>query len=235
MRTAIISAMQSEISAVSELLEDSRPDDLPGMKICSGSICGCDAVLAVSGEGKVNAAACTQTLILRYKPDCVINIGVAGGIEPSMRPGDIIVADSCVQHDFDVSALGYEPGWICSLHEKFIPCDRALSDALYRAASGEPSIRAVYRGVIATGDIFVSSSEKTHKIATAFGAVAADMETAAVAQVCRMNGIAFAAVRAVSDSGGDGAEIDYDRFEAFAADMSSKIIGVYFAGMTGVD
>src|SRR5699024_6456393 len=93
-----------------------------------GDINGISVVVAAAGVGKVNAAVCAQTMILTYKPDYVINIGVAGGLAPELGIGDIAVAENVVEHDMDTTPIGDVPGYISGINIVRIPCDKWLCD-----------------------------------------------------------------------------------------------------------
>ena len=93
--------MESEIKAICDKLDNVKHDVISGCSIDTGTLFGLPVVCAVCGEGKVNAAMCTQSVILRFSPDAVINLGVGGGVYPGLKTGDIVVADRVVQHDYD--------------------------------------------------------------------------------------------------------------------------------------
>ena len=81
----IIGAMSVETDKITAMMSDVRIEKAAGCEFYVGSLCGRDAVVAVSGVGKVNAAVCTQTMILKYSPELIINSGVAGGLEPTLK------------------------------------------------------------------------------------------------------------------------------------------------------
>ena len=226
---AIISAMRSEIEALCDKMHCTQNICLSGCDIYIGKLAGQDVLCAISGEGKVNAAACTEAVILKYQPSAVINIGVGGGIAPFLQTGDIVIADKVVQHDYDVSALGFNPGQVCNFEDIYMICDQAICECLYSSAKEVMSdgIYYVYKGIIATGDSFISNSVRARDIAAQFDAYVVEMEGASVGQVCLLNRIPFCIVRTVSDNGGDSASLDFHTFLTIAIKNITNIIEYY--------
>ena len=154
----IIGAMGIEIRALADLLEDKKSKTFSGVEYMSGKIYGKDVVLAVCGIGKVFAAICAQTMILKYNPDVIINTGVAGTLSDKLSIGDIAIADSVVQHDMDTSPLGDPVGLLSGINIVKIPADK---DTVTKIESCVKETGANYEiGTIASGDQFVSSAEK---------------------------------------------------------------------------
>ena len=214
----IICAMDKEAKNVVGEMTDVTVENCAGSVFTRGKLRGADAVVAVCGVGKVNAAACTQTMILRFAPDAVVNVGIAGALDPDLKVFDIVVATGLIQHDFDLTPLGAPAGLVPGPDLVEFPASRKLTGLL------EESIGALgmnYRaGLIASGDQFIDTAAQRARIAGNFGAVACEMEGAAIAQVCCINGVDFAVLRAVSDT----AEGDYEKFSVRAADISAKVV-----------
>lgn len=147
--------------------------------------------------------------------------GVAGGVHPDLQPGDLVLSTHAVQHDVDVSALGYAPGEIPGTGTLFA-ADETLIQAAQHAAQ-EIGERA-HLGVIASGDTFVASKEGVQRLQTVFGAACTEMEGAAVAQVAAKWNIPFLIVRALSDSADGEAATDFRAFTEFAAERSAKLV-----------
>ena len=223
MKIAIISAMRSEIEAVIALLKNAEKKTVSGSDIYSGTYFGNEIICAVSAEGKVNAAVCTQSVILLYNPDAVINLGVGGGIDTSLNPGDVVVATSVVQHDYDCEKLGYEKGRVCNFEVPQMMCDEKICEKLFACAEAVGGFK-VLKGVVATGDQFISSTAVARRIREEFGAAVVEMEGAAVGQTCVLNGVPFGVVRAVSDSGDDSAFGSFREFLDFAVGNSVAIV-----------
>ncbi len=223
MLIGIIGAMELEVQTLKSLMDCAKTDKISGIDFCCGKIHGADTVVAVAGVGKVNAAVCAQTMILTYSPDMLINVGVAGGLCKEFKIGDIAVADAVVEHDMDTSPIGDPKGFISGINTVYMECAKNVSDALASAASKLDGIN-VKRGIIASGDQFISSDEQRNRIISDFNAVAAEMEGASIGHVCLMNNVPFGVLRAISDGANDDSVIDYPTFAKLAAENSIKII-----------
>lgn len=220
----IIGAMDIEIEGLREKMTGAETGTLSGTEYTRGQLYGAEVVTAVCGIGKVNAAMCAQTMIMEYKPELIINTGVAGSLSPELNVGDIAIADGTVEHDMDTTAIGDEPGLVVINGRTMvkIPSDGDLSKKIAAAAKALGIKYAV--GTIASGDQFVATKEAKFTIAEKFGAVACEMEGAAIGHVCCANKVPFAVVRAISDSLTDGSEMEYGEFKHLAADISNKMI-----------
>ena len=130
----IVGAMQLEMDGLLARLEN-RQDTQIGMDVFStGTLFGQEAVLAVCGPGKVNAAICTGSMILTFHPEWVLNLGVAGSGEEGVGIGDMVIATAAVQHDLDYGDLGDARGYLCKLDLIEIPADEGLRARLAEAA-----------------------------------------------------------------------------------------------------
>ena len=218
----IIGAMRIEVEALWADMTEKKSENISGIEFVSGKLYGVDAVVAQCGIGKVFAATCAQTMILRYGVSAVINTGVAGTLSPELGVCDIAVSSACVQHDMDTSPLGDPVGLISGIHVIELPASETLAQGVCRAADAL-GIRC-RMGVIASGDCFVSSKEKKAYITESFGAIACEMEGAAIAQVCYINKVSFVVIRAISDSADGSAEMDYGEFSKLAAARSAKVV-----------
>ena len=217
----IIGAMEIEVLPLMEMMENSVEKSISGIKYVSGEISGKRVVCAVCGVGKVFAAVCAQTMILEYSPEVIVNTGVAGTLTDELHIGEIALSDSLVQHDMDISELGYEPGYVCDLGRIYIPADSRAVSVMADCIERE-GIR-YKRGVIASGDQFIGNGERKNYIKNTFSAVACEMEGAGIAQVCFMGGVPFCVIRAISDEANGAAAADYPAFAKKAAEKSVKI------------
>lgn len=220
MTIGIIAAMQMELDGLKAAMTNTETQTVSGMEFVRGTIGGTAVVAVVCGIGKVFAALCAQTLILRYAPDAVINIGVAGAVGPGLRVLDVVIADRVCQHDMDTSAIGDPVGLVSGVNEIYFPADSRLVDALGRAAEA-CGVRHV-TGTVASGDQFLHESGKKQWIHDTFGAVAGEMEGGSVGQVCFVNRVPFAVLRCISD--GDGGGMEYSEFAPIAARQSIDVV-----------
>ncbi|MBE6582138.1 MAG: 5'-methylthioadenosine/adenosylhomocysteine nucleosidase [Ruminococcaceae bacterium] len=222
----IICAMNKEACGIIERMAEVTTEEISGVTFNKGKINGKDCVVAVCGIGKVFAALCAQTMILRYSPSLIINSGVAGGLHPSLKVCDITVATSLVQHDMDTSAMGDPKGLISGINIINIPTDEEATARLTDAAKS-CGINVV-SGVIATGDKFIASDDDKKSIVDNFSAIACEMEGGAIAQVCYVNKTPVCVMRAISDGGDDSATLDYPTFAKLASEQSVKVIMKFF-------
>ena len=223
MLIGIIGAVESEVRALKELMDKSVIENISSIDFYTGNIKGVDIVVAAAGVGKVNAAVCAQTMILKYSPELIINVGAAGGLADNFNIGDIAVADSVVEHDMDTSVMGDPKGFITGIDMVQLPCDKEIADMMVHAAEKTAKLH-VQRGIIASGDQFVSTQEQRNKIIGEFNAIAAEMEGASIGHVCVMNNVRFGVLRAISDGANNDSVVDYPAFEKMAVENSVKII-----------
>jgi len=218
----IIGAMEIEIEGIRALMTEKEEKIISGIKYVIGKLGGNTVVTAVCGIGKVFAAICAQTMILTFKPDIIVNTGVAGSIDPSLKVFDIAVADKVVQHDMDTSPVGDPKGLLSGINVIYMDADEKASCLLMKLVKGT-GINAV-QGAIASGDQFIASKAQKDAIKSDFpDAVACEMEGASIGQVCYVNGVKFAVLRAISDNADGEAIEDYP---AFAKKTAENYIGI---------
>lgn len=221
----VIGAMDCEVSALKSKLNNREEIKHGELTINIGTLHGHNIVLVKSGVGKVNAALCTQYIIDKFNPNFIINTGIAGGIASGLKVGDIVAGKELVQYDFDVSAIGYARGYMCTGKNPDKPTvfysDEKLIKEFEQAAKGSLN---VVTGTIASGDTFVSDKNKKTEIKNLFNASAVEMEGAAIAQAATVNKIPFIIVRAISDLADDTAAKDHEFVETQMAQLSSDTI-----------
>ncbi|MDR2514774.1 MAG: 5'-methylthioadenosine/adenosylhomocysteine nucleosidase [Christensenellaceae bacterium] len=227
MRYGILTAMPSEFSLLRGALKGARSETILGVEYFTGMIGRHEVILAICGIGKVNAALRAQTMLLRFAPDALINVGVAGGCAPGLRPLDLILADRVCQHDVDTTPLGDAPGFVSTVNTVFFHADEALLKGLARA--GEALELNPIVATVASGDQFVASAEKKAELCRVFGASAAEMEAGAIAQAAYVAGLPFAVIRSISDSDTEGnARMEFETFVQLAADRAAGLLLRFF-------
>ena len=192
--------------------------------------------LVESGIGKVNAATVTTEIILRHGVDTLLFTGVAGGVDPSLSIGDIVIGDVTIQHDagirrgggLEVHQAGHLPFFNPTDELGYRPPDRLLRAAVDAASALEfdPVLGRSPRvlvGTILTGDQFIDDADVRAGLFEDFGALAVEMEGAAVAQVAASRGVDCLVIRALSDLAGSGATMDFGRFFPQVAANSASL------------
>lgn len=224
MRTAIVSAMHEELAAVLALMPDDSRELAAGREFWVGHLHGHEVVAVLSRIGKVAAATTATVLVERFGVIGIVFTGVAGGLAPGVHVGDVVVADAFLQHDLDASPIF--PRYEVPLYgTSQFRTDAALSDRLSLAAAAALPGRRVHRGLVVSGDRFVSTTQESRALQAALPlALAVEMEGAAIAQVCHDYGVPFAAVRTISDRADDEAHLDFPRFVREVASRHSAAI-----------
>ena len=222
-RIGIITATDCESAALQALLTEKEAVPGPaGLTFWRGHLEGRPVVAVQAGIGKVNAALCTQAFIDSMHPDCIINAGVAGGLDPRLHIGDMVLSVSAAQHDFDTAYFGDPAGMLPGLNRIYIPASEELVEAMEEIGRGNgiPCLR----GIVASGDQFIADPEKKDWIRDTFTAACTEMEGAAIAQVCYVNKVPFAVLRAISDNADGTSCDDYPAFVEKAAHVSAAIV-----------
>lgn len=214
--------MPEEVATLLPLLRDRRSERRGPFEVHAGTLDGHPVRLAVCGVGKVNAAALAQQLL----GDGAVRLlftGVAGALDPALRVGDVVVSDEALQHDVDVTALGYRLGEVPGEPLAW-RADPALCDAALAAARETVEGATVVVGRIASGDAFVADPARVAALRERFGAACAEMEGAAVAQVCARWGVPWVVVRSISDTAGHDASVDFRSFTELAAARAEAVV-----------
>ena len=161
-------------------------------------------------------------MIDNFEPDYVINIGVAGGINTDLNIGDVIIGKKLVQYDFDLTKIGdYEKGEICEIG-KYIYSDEKLVN-LCEEISKEIDINTKI-GTIGTADKFLADKDEANKIREIFNADCAEMEGAAIAQVCYLDNIPFLVIRGISDVMNGNNKVDFREFIKSSSEKTAVIL-----------
>lgn len=218
---AVIGAMEPEVLGLVGKMKDRVVERVSGIEVNLGKIGDRTVAVARCGIGKVFAALCAQTLILKYSPSLVINSGVGGGLAPDLKTGDIIVATDLCQHDMDTSAIGDPKGLVSGINRVYFEADKRAVEILLSEA--EALGLKARGGRVATGDKFIASKANKENILECFSADACEMEGCAIAQVAFVNNTPFAVVRAISDSADGEATMDYPTFLPIAAQNSQNL------------
>ena len=216
----IIGAMDIEMDYIKSILSDVKIINESGIDFVTGTAFGKTVVAAKCGIGKVYAALCAQTMILKFSPDVIVNTGVAGALSKGLSVFDVVVADKVCQHDMDTSPIGDPKGLISGINRIFFECDVDAVQTLEKSGN-VLGIKCV-NGTIASGDQFIADEALKSEINREFGACACEMEGGSIGHVCFVNNVPFAVLRSISDS--EGGELDYLTFAKQAADNAGHIM-----------
>ncbi len=221
-KIGVICAMEKEAEEVRLRLTDPREVRGGALAFTEGRIGEKEVFVGLAGMGKVAAAVCAQSMIDAFRPDAVLNCGVAGCLTEKLGILDVALSTALVQHDMDTTALGDPPGFLSGPDIVEIPVDRTLLAAAERAAQSL-GIRTV-SGLIASGDQFIAEKAQKERILSLFPAVACEMEGAAVAHAAYLNRVPALVLRAISDSYAGNNAMDFAAFTPRAAAQSAALV-----------
>ena len=220
--TGIIGAMSVEVEALKSKIINPKRECFSGIEFVSGILCGAEVVVAQCGIGKVFAAVCAQTMIIKYGVKRIINTGVAGTLCDKVGILDFAVSSAVVQHDMDTTAIGDAPGLISGINIVEIPASAELCERVI--ALGRAQGNRCEGGIIASGDQFINNAERKAFIRDTFGAIACEMEGAAIGHTCYLSGVDFVVIRCISDNASGEAEMEYPEMVKLAAVRSQALV-----------
>ena len=237
----VLCAIPQELAYLADNLVEAAVSEAAGMRFHAGALDGEPVVLARAGMGKVNAAIAATLLIERFGCRVVLFSGIAGGLDPMLAIGDVVIADHVIQHDagytledgFTVYQAGHLPF--------FSPNDAlghaaeaaliarvrtALADFMLSPLSATAPDRPprLHFGRILTGDQFVGSETLRERLFRELGGAAVEMEGAAMAQACAAFGVPWLVIRALSDLAGAQSHFDFAQFVDEVALSSALIV-----------
>jgi adenosylhomocysteine nucleosidase len=238
--TAIMGAFGEEVSKLEEALSGTNVQMIMGIRFVTGTLEKRNVVLVSSGVGKVNAAVTAALLIDHFKPCEILFTGIAGAINPELRPGDIVIADKTVQHDLGtltpegIQLRGMRNPVDWERNPVFFDADSrlaAVAESVARTVEfeklqvgAEERNPRIIRGIVASGDVFVASPAKKQELRKTVNADAVEMEGAAVAQVCRQFGVPCLVIRSITDSAESNARQEAGSFLLVATHNSTRLV-----------
>jgi adenosylhomocysteine nucleosidase len=251
MKFGILGAMPQEVALMERSMTVRRTLEAGLRTFYEGEWEGREIVLVLSRVGKVSAAATTLLLLERFGCSHIIFTGVAGGVDPRLRIGDVVIADRLIQHDMDARPLFprfeipllAKTEFAAALHAETV---RAAGEYLRdrfpldvpeecrgRFGLAEPG---VYQGLVVSGDQFIADPARTAALREALPeALCTEMEGAAVAQICyEMGGVPFSVVRVISDQADHAAAVDFQKFiDEVAEHVTGGIVRHLLRGFGG--
>lgn len=231
MTIGLICAIPQELAALQSDLTETHAEAVAHTRFITGVLDGHDVVLAGSGMGKVNAAIVTTLLADRFACRTIVFSGVAGGLDPALSIGDVVVADRIIQHDAGVleneKIRPYQPGHAPIINETDrlgYPVDPDLLARVKDRLDGMPVPGQIVYGTVLTGDQYLNCDSTRVWLLAELGGQAIEMEGGAVAQVSEAFGIPWLVVRALSDLAGGNALFDFTAFVEQASATSATIL-----------
>lgn len=231
----IIGAMAEEIELFKKNMEVREARAYARTEYFLGAMAGQEVVLVQAGIGKVKSTISTQILIDRFDVDMIIFTGLAGALAPNLGRGDLVVANQVVQYDFDLTAFGRRPGELPDIGRLLEPDPQLVKflcyayDDVFDHGKHAPQLIV---GAICSGDRFITDRRDIARLQREFGAVATEMEGAAVGYTCFVNDVKFAILRTISDTGGENAAGDFDAYLKVASENSFKIVSTMLQVMS---
>jgi adenosylhomocysteine nucleosidase len=235
--TALLGAFGAEVALVKESLQKPKTVIVDGVTFTTGRIGKQKVVIAETGIGKVNAAMTTALILEHFHPRQVLFTGIAGGVNPDLQPGDIVIARQTAHHDYQTISMTRQPtkqtySLSGKLNPVFFPADSVMLQRAQTVAKTIPFEAipvtkrppTVLTGIVVTGDQFISSADKVAQLRQDFNADATEMEGAAVAQVCYHMQVPHLVIRSLSDRADDNARSDMLTFYQTAARNSAKVV-----------
>lgn len=229
---AIVSAMPVELSFLLDASAVAETTTVDGVTFHLGKLAGKNVVLSLAGIGLAGAVTSTETLVSSFRPDAILFSGVAGGIDPTLRIGDVSIAERWTRHDLP---LNDDTEWYPSCPDllaiarsirkpQMVICPR-LGDCLQYT----PRLDVGGNGV--TGARFISDEEQTTWIHDRFSAMTVDMETSEIARVAHVARVPFLAVRSVSDRAQGGAQNEFRTYAALASENAARVTMAVLAAL----
>ena len=222
---AVLTAIQEEIAAFGAHLVETGRESVAGISIHHGTLDGRAVVLAESGIGKVNGALAATILFDRFRCGGIIFSGVAGGLDPALAVGDLVIAAEVIQHDYGAMVQGalevYRAGAL-PFPQFRGELSLKANPALIAAARG--ALADAHFGTILTGDSYLGCGQTRERLFSSFGGKAVDMESGAVAQVAEAFGAPWLIIRALSDLAGEDSQLDFQVFAAQAAKTAAAAV-----------
>ena len=225
-KIGIIGAMEAEVAYLKNAAAVAE-SSAGGLNFFEGAIDGVSVVVVRSGIGKVNAALCAQRLIMQYGVTHVINTGIAGAAARGLGVLDFVASTDAVYHDMDATGFGYAPTVIPQMACSAFPADKAMLVAAQEAFAAGKDVFGGHKliaGRVATGDQFIADKAVKARIIKTCAPACVEMEGAAIAHACWLNGTPFLILRCMSDMADDEGETASVFNEQAAAEMSAKLV-----------
>jgi adenosylhomocysteine nucleosidase len=241
---ALLSPLVEERDALFHRLTDTGTHTIGTLQVTTGKLAGHTVALAESGVGKVASAAITTLIATALDCRAIVVCGVAGGIDPGLTIGDVVIADRLIQHDYghltNLGIRNFRPG-VAPIGEARDRIAFDLSpELLMRIGEVVKDIRLpalppdlgivttraprIAFGPIVSGDQFINSEQVRERLRRDYAALAVEMEGAAVAQATELIGIPCIVIRSLSDLAGAESHLDFPKFLRAVAPTAAEVV-----------
>jgi adenosylhomocysteine nucleosidase len=225
---AVLAAMQEELDAILNLFENCAKTGFCGMQIYTAELNSHRFIFALSGVGRANTAINSALIAREYKPDIMLNVGSAGGLQKEQKILDVVIPNEIVALDVDLTALGFEYGQVMGENSSYF-ADRELRAKLFGISKG---IVTTHGGAVGSSEAFICKPEQVAEVHRRFGenrVSCVEMEAFSIAVTCTRFNIPFAIIRSLSDvpAHGEGNELAFNEFLKEASHNAAKILRSY--------
>jgi adenosylhomocysteine nucleosidase len=235
-----VMGIADEIAPMEKRLQNGRDVTVRGHVFRTGTLNGQQVVVGRSPAGKVNAAIVATVLIGHFNPAALFFSGTAGAVDPTLRPGDVVIGTSVAQHDVGlqtpdaIKRRGLRNAVTGELDSVLVSAPDALLAAARRSISGlslrpmqtseGERVPRIVEGVIVTGDVFLADPARRDELRASLGATAIEMEGAAMVQACRQFGVSCLVVRSITDRADGQAMINYREYIVTASENAAAVV-----------
>ena len=249
--TAILGAFPPEMNILHARLQEKKDTVIQRVRFTMGLLNGRRVVLAQTGMGKVNAAMTTTLVLEHFNPHELLFTGIAGGVDPQLAPGDLVIGTAVAYHDYgtltpdSLQVRATRNPFTLQENPIYFSCDSSLVQVARQVShqvsfekihdAGGDRLPVVVSGVIVTGDVFVASTPATEKFHRQQRAEATEMEGAAIGQVCWQQQVPFLVIRSLSDNANSHAAVDVKAFYQVAANNSASLVIALAGALQGKD
>ncbi|QCI20941.1 5'-methylthioadenosine/adenosylhomocysteine nucleosidase [Buchnera aphidicola (Hyperomyzus lactucae)] len=232
MKIAIIGAIKKEIETLKKLINTCIEKKNGNYTIYIGKFKNNDIFLIKSGIGKVSASISTTLLINLYKPDIIINTGSAGSLNSLLKIGDLIIPEKICYYDVDLTNFGYSLGQVPKYPKYFTTNKKIWNIFKKKFIQYELTFQT---GLIISGDSFIRKNSCIKKLNNKFpSAIAVEMESAAIAQVCYKFNTPLIVVKAISDLSDNNATLNFKKNISVASFQSSKLVEIILENIINI-
>lgn len=230
MRIGIITAMAEETYPILNRIGNIiAQNTISGVNVCKAQIGAHTLYLATGGVGEIRAAMTAQLLKDLFDVEVMLNFGFVGALDPSLKQGELVLARRVCHYQFDSSAIdGTQPGQYDGKDDRYFYLDAALLDRVLLAT--RKSLRQV---TVASGDLFVASSQTKSLLRDKFGGDICEMELAALALVCERNDIPLLSLKVVSDCADESSPESFPQVVANAMTKYEELLPDIIAAVAG--